>query len=231
MQSLQPTGPYPILTFTGEQSTGKSMASRMVRALVGSSPVPLRVCPTNEHHLVITANNSWLLAFDNLDTLSTRMSDAFCRLSTGGSFATRRRIRSVRLDRLPRMAHFARWTVAAEPAFPVPEGTFLRAYQNHHRRSVEGVLDRDAVAGAIHALLGAEEAWTGTTKDLLIALKAHLPNPSWPPSDFPTSYQQMAAYLRRLMPILRELGIERVVVPRVRSRTFTLRWTDGATTT
>jgi hypothetical protein len=38
---------------------------------------------------MIAANNSWCLAFDNLSNVPPWLSDAFCRLSTGGGFTTR----------------------------------------------------------------------------------------------------------------------------------------------
>ena len=38
---------------------------------------------------MIGANNSWCLAYDNLSTIPAWLSDALCRLSTGGGFATR----------------------------------------------------------------------------------------------------------------------------------------------
>ena len=38
---------------------------------------------------MITANNSWCLAYDNLSHVPPWLSDALCRLSTGGGFATR----------------------------------------------------------------------------------------------------------------------------------------------
>lgn len=39
-----------------------------------------------------------------------------------------RRLNDVRLDRMPRMADFAMWGVATEPACPWPAGMFLKAY-------------------------------------------------------------------------------------------------------
>ena len=39
--------------------------------------------------LMISANNSYLFAFDNLSGLPAWLSDALCRLATGGSFAVR----------------------------------------------------------------------------------------------------------------------------------------------
>ena len=38
---------------------------------------------------MITATNSWMLVFDNLSYLPPWISDAFCRLATGGALATR----------------------------------------------------------------------------------------------------------------------------------------------
>ena len=38
---------------------------------------------------MIAANNGYLLAFDNLSGLPVWLSDALCRLASGGSFAVR----------------------------------------------------------------------------------------------------------------------------------------------
>ena len=38
---------------------------------------------------MIAARNSWVLAFDNVSSVPDWLSDAFCRLSTGGGLATR----------------------------------------------------------------------------------------------------------------------------------------------
>src|SRR5207344_770168 len=43
-----------------------------------------------ERELMIAANNGYVLAFDNLSGLPSWLSDALCRLATGGSFAARR---------------------------------------------------------------------------------------------------------------------------------------------
>jgi hypothetical protein len=89
LQALRPTGPYPVLLFQGEQGSAKSTAERMVRALVDPSTAPLRTTPRSERDLVIAATNSWCVAFDNISTLQPWLSDAMCRLSTGGGFSAR----------------------------------------------------------------------------------------------------------------------------------------------
>jgi hypothetical protein len=45
--------------------------------------------PREERDLFIAANNGHVLAFDNLSALAPWLSDALCRLASGGSFAVR----------------------------------------------------------------------------------------------------------------------------------------------
>jgi hypothetical protein len=45
--------------------------------------------PREERELMIAANNGHRPAFDNLSGLSPWLSDALCRLASGGSFAVR----------------------------------------------------------------------------------------------------------------------------------------------
>lgn len=86
---LRPTGPYPVLILQGEQGSAKSTVERILRALLDPSAAPLRTAPRNERDLIIAANNSWCVAFDNISSLQPWTSDAICRLSTGGGFSAR----------------------------------------------------------------------------------------------------------------------------------------------
>lgn len=87
---LTPDGPYPILVVTGDQGSAKSTLVRLVRMLVDPSLIPLRALPTSEKDLFVTATNSYLVAFDNVSTISSAMSDSLCRLSTGGAISIKR---------------------------------------------------------------------------------------------------------------------------------------------
>lgn len=89
VQALRPEGPYPALALVGEQGTGKSTVCRIIRALIDPSVVPIRTQPRSEQDLVIAAEGSWVLAFDNLSGVKPWLSDALCRLATGGGFGTR----------------------------------------------------------------------------------------------------------------------------------------------
>ena len=171
------------------------------------------------------------LAFDNVSGLAPWISDALCRLATGGGFAVRqlytdqdevlfdaarpvilngieeivtrpdladravfltlepipeerrrpeaelwsefeaerpqilgallnavavglKRLPETRLEKLPRMADFALWATACEPAL-WPKGTFGAAYCGNLDEAVEGVIDADPIATAVRAFMAA----------------------------------------------------------------------------
>lgn len=87
--ALRPRGPYPLLALFADQGSGKSTVGRFLRSLIDPNSAPLRAEPKDGHNLMIAANNSWVLGFDNLSHLPPWLSDALCRMSTGGGFATR----------------------------------------------------------------------------------------------------------------------------------------------
>jgi hypothetical protein len=78
-----------VLGVHGEQGSGKSTLARMHRDLVDPNKAPLRSAPRDERDLMIAANNSWLLCYDNLTRISDSLSNSLCRLATGGGFGTR----------------------------------------------------------------------------------------------------------------------------------------------
>jgi hypothetical protein len=73
----------------GEQGSAKSTTARILRALIDPNIAPLRSEPREARDLAIAANNHWLVTFDNLSHVPAWLSDALCRLATGGGFATR----------------------------------------------------------------------------------------------------------------------------------------------
>jgi hypothetical protein len=89
LAALRERGPYPVLAIGGEQGTAKSTLIAILRGLIDPNASPLRALPREDRDLFIQANNSWLLAFDNISGLSPWISDTVCRLATGGGFAVR----------------------------------------------------------------------------------------------------------------------------------------------
>jgi hypothetical protein len=86
---LRARGPYPPLILTGGQGSAKTTTARIVRALIDPNRADLRSLPENERDLMIGAQNSGVVAFDNVSRLPDWLSDSLCRLSTGAAHATR----------------------------------------------------------------------------------------------------------------------------------------------
>ncbi len=87
--AFRPQGPYPVLVVHGEQGSAKSTLARLLRALLDPNEAPIRAAPGDERDLAIAATNGWCLAYDNISHIPDWLSDAYCRVATGGGFATR----------------------------------------------------------------------------------------------------------------------------------------------
>jgi hypothetical protein len=90
LAALCDKGPYPVLVLRGEQGTAKSSLCEVVRELIDPNTAPLRALPRDERDLFIAASKGQVQAFDNVSALQPWLSDALCRLATGGGFGTRR---------------------------------------------------------------------------------------------------------------------------------------------
>jgi len=90
LAALRPNGPYPLLAISGEQGSAKTVLSKLLKALIDPNSAAVRSLSREERELMIAANNGYLLAFDNVSGLHVWLSDSFCRLASGGSFAVRR---------------------------------------------------------------------------------------------------------------------------------------------
>jgi hypothetical protein len=89
LAALRDRGPYPILALAGEHGSAKSTFSAILRSLIDPNIAPLRALPREDRDLFIAATNGHLLCFDNVSGLPAWISDALCRLATGGGFAVR----------------------------------------------------------------------------------------------------------------------------------------------
>ena len=89
LAALRPVGPYPILNLSGEQGTAKTTISRVLSLLIDPCNAPVRSLSSSERDLMVSATNGHLLGFYNISSIPKNISDALCRLSTGGGFRTR----------------------------------------------------------------------------------------------------------------------------------------------
>jgi hypothetical protein len=87
--ALRPEGPFPVLYHYGEQGSAKSTQQKMLRRIIDPNKSPLRATPKEVRDLMVAATNSLVIGFDNLSGLRDWLSDALCRLATGGGFSTR----------------------------------------------------------------------------------------------------------------------------------------------
>ena len=282
---LRRRGPFPVLNVNGEQGSAKSTLQRLLRNLVDPNTAPLRSEPKEVRDLVISASNSWIQAFDNISHIPPWLSDALCRLSTGGGFATRelylnceevifdaqrpvaingimdlasrsdlldrslnitlsaipedqrrdeRSLRqafetarprilgallgavsaglaneaNVHLDRLPRMADFALWIVACEPALGWTPGTFIEAYAANRSSANDAAIDATIIGPVLQAFMAARPSWQGSSAELLAELEQAADDKTRHRKEWPGSPRKLSGDLRRLAPNLRAAGID-----------------------
>jgi len=288
LAALCPLGPYPILPFFAEQGCGKTFATRLIRNLIDPSAAAVRSEPKDVRDLSIAADNSWLLALDNVSRISSEISDVLCRISTGGSFAARKlysdreeavftfmrptiltaiqdvvarpdlldRAVTVRLQpipederrtetallaefeadrpaifgamldalslglrelprikaqkpKLPRMADFALWALATEPAYTVGE-PFLEVYGGSRIDAHALALDGNVIVGAVKKLVGTvapdetgRRSWSGSATELLTRINELSDEDTRRQRDWPRSARGLSNALRSIAPSLR----------------------------
>jgi hypothetical protein len=87
--ALRAKGPYSLLALHGVHGSAKTMTAAGIRYLVDPNALESPGLPRNEDDLLTTAMNSYVLTFDNVSGVTPRLSDAFCRISTGGGLSKR----------------------------------------------------------------------------------------------------------------------------------------------
>jgi hypothetical protein len=118
-----------------------------------------------------------------------------------------RNLPNTHLDKLPRMADVARFVTAAEEGLGWQTGAFIAAYEEYRRTSRINALEASHVGTAILSLMGDSPKWEGTATELLDELSRRLPGTA-SRKNFPTSARGMSGSLRRIIPNLKEVGIE-----------------------
>jgi len=119
-----------------------------------------------------------------------------------------RQVEDTRLERLPRMADFARWATAAEPGLGLDAGVIVAAYDANRSTANEIAVDVSAIGGPIRDLLADGAAWTGTASELLEALCRRVPDATKGQRGWPKNARALSGAIRRLAPNLRAVGGE-----------------------
>lgn len=115
--------------------------------------------------------------------------------------------KSVYLEDPPRMADFAKWITAAEPALGWQHGTFMEAYTDNQASSTSIVMESSPVARAIVQFMNNhKDGWTGLISDLhneLLQYEIYKDAKSAPKAP-----NKLSGHLRRIRSAVRVQGID-----------------------
>jgi hypothetical protein len=81
---------HPIPIFYGEKGAAKSTTMRILRKLVDPAKQELMVLPKNQNELAQLFAHNYMPAFDNMDKLTSALSDMLCCAVTGGAIHKRK---------------------------------------------------------------------------------------------------------------------------------------------
>ena len=105
-----------------------------------------------------------------------------------------------------RMADFARWVTAAEPALGVEPGAFVRAYRENRSTAVQLLLESSPLSAPIRAL--AAQGFEGSASQLLATLGPMVTEDLRKDRSWPKRPHVLSGRLRRIAPALRRVGVD-----------------------
>jgi hypothetical protein len=118
-----------------------------------------------------------------------------------------RRVTEVTLKSTPRLADFAKWVTAAEPALGLPDGAFLAAFSRNRAIAVQDSLEDDPLVDLLRFLMDKQDVWEGSCKELRVILCRFVGDVTGASATIPTE-STLSKRLRRLQAFLREAGME-----------------------
>jgi energy-coupling factor transporter ATP-binding protein EcfA2 len=119
-----------------------------------------------------------------------------------------RREKEVEISNLPRMADFASWIAACEPALPWEEGEFMEVYKQATDEAMVDAVESDPFANAVIKLvrnIGKYEGSATRLWELLIGRECI--NGCHPPLGWPKNANGIKNKLKRIAPHLRKIGV------------------------
>lgn len=81
---------HPILVLTGEHGAAKSTAMRLIQRIIDPSAKDLFVLPDRTDDLITVLSNNHFVAFDNISSIKTEVSNILCQAVTNGSLCKRK---------------------------------------------------------------------------------------------------------------------------------------------
>lgn len=87
---LVPDIQYPILNIVGEHDTGKTTISKLIKSLADNAEDDQIGLSSDERNLLLPLFHNHVTVFDNIQSLSHKTMELFCRVVTGGKCAIRK---------------------------------------------------------------------------------------------------------------------------------------------
>lgn len=82
--------PTPIVLYMGTRGSAKSTSMIQDKMVTDPNAVKIKALPRNTRDVVTSLTSQYMVCFDNIDKISTEISDLFCIASTGGYYTTRK---------------------------------------------------------------------------------------------------------------------------------------------
>ena len=119
-------------------------------------------------------------------------------------------LNSVSLKVLPRMADFAKWIVACEPALPWQPGEFLRVYAENKDEAAVCLIESDDFTSAVRRLIADRKEWKGTARELKKAIDADVTIDDYIKQSraWPKNPQNVSHKMKLAAPSFRSMGID-----------------------
>ena len=127
---------------------------------------------------------------------------AFCDAISVGL----RRWPEIELAKGPRMADFARWVTAAEPALGWEQGSFMKAYWANLEETAREAMQDDPVIQCLKRYLNGKIEFEETATDLLAELRVHADKLGVLRS-MPKAVNGLSRWLKRIEPNIEKMGI------------------------
>lgn len=120
--------------------------------------------------------------------------------------------RQTELSQKPRMADFATWVSACEPALLSPDqaaGTFLSIYQDNREEAIELDIEASQIGSVLVQFMEqlAQPEWRGTVQELLDILNERTDERNRSGKSWPADVRALGSRLKRLATSLRSMGI------------------------
>jgi hypothetical protein len=134
-----------------------------------------------------------------------------------------RRLPTIKVTNLPRMADFAVWVTAAEPALGWVDGRFMEAYKKNRDNANEIALEALPVTAPLLDFLDYFRFWAGSASGLLAQLESRVSDQTKRMKAWPKAPRVMSMQLMRIAPNLRNIGWEVVQDRTAKERALIIR--------